>query len=186
MDRWGNWGSERLRTWAKITRSDHLGSKPSALLLQDVLCIGWMRVSLAVLDIHSWGPRHTFKEMSRGAGLRVPHSFKTWRCVRTPSPHHVSSGALHRLLSHLILIRTLQDKVDFSCTQKKKKKLQSQSFNNLPKVIQVREGLGIKVGFKSHLPWALSRPPFSTGEFQEELSSVLAEVVEEEFSRSCL
>ena len=130
-----------MRAWAKITWSNHLGSKPPALLLQDVLCIGWMRVSLAVLDIHSWGPRHMFKEMSLGAGLKVPHSFKTWRCVRTPSLHHVSSGALHRLLSHLILIRTLQDKADFSCMQKRP---QSESFNNLPEVKQVREGLGIR------------------------------------------
>lgn len=32
-----------------------------------MLCIGQMRVSLPVLDIQSWAPQHTFKEMGLGA-----------------------------------------------------------------------------------------------------------------------
>lgn len=47
-------GKLRLREVEDLGQ-DHT-VKPSgflALLLQDVLCIGWMRVSLAVLDIHS-------------------------------------------------------------------------------------------------------------------------------------
>lgn len=61
-----------------------------------------------VLDIQSWGPWHTFKEMSLGARTKGVTLIQDLEGCQDPfAASSVSFGALQRLLSHLILTRTL-------------------------------------------------------------------------------